>query len=243
MKNKISVIIPTLNEEKDIVDCINSAKKISEDIVVVDSGSTDQTVNLSKKSGARVFVNKFTNFSDQRNFANSKTKHDWVFSMDADERVTDFLAKEIDSLNIKSYDAYLIPRLNIIFNKEIKNTRWFPDKHVWLYNKSKGAWTNGLHEEFVSKGKVGELTNHKLHYSHKSVTDFLKMTNNYSTIEANSFNGKYSVISHIWFPLRSFFGRYLYKKGFLDGMHGFVLSALMAWYRFMVWSKIWERQK
>lgn len=243
MKNKISVIIPTLNEERDIVDCIVSAKKISDDIVVVDSGSNDKTVALAKQLGARVYVNRFVDFATQRNFANTKTKHDWVFSMDADERVTDSLASEINALRSESYDAYLIPRLNVIFNKEIKNTRWFPDKHLWLYNKKKGAWENGLHEEFVTKGSVGSLNNHKIHYSHKSISDFLKMTNNYSSIEAKSFKGEYSVFYHVWYPLRSFFGRYFYKKGFKDGMHGFVLSVLMAWYRYMVWSKIWEKQR
>lgn len=243
MKNKISVIIPTLNEENDIAGCINSAKKVSDDIVVVDSGSRDKTVVLAKKLGARVFTNQFIDFASQRNFANTKTKHNWVLSMDADERVTDNLASEIDGLNINSYDAYLLPRLNIIFNKEIKNTRWFPDKHIWLYNKNKGSWENGLHEEFVSSGRVGSLKNHKIHHSHKSVSDFLKMTNTYSSYEAKSFKGKYSTVSHVWYPLRSFIGRYIYKKGYLDGMHGFVLSVLMAWYRFMVWSKIWEKQR
>lgn len=247
--NKISVIIPTLDEEKFIKNAILSAKKISSDIVVVDSGSEDKTLLIAKGLGAKTFINKFVDFASQRNFANSKTKHDWVFSMDADEQISDKLAKEINNLKLSDkIDGYLVPRLNIIFGKKIYYTRWYPDRHIWLYNKRKGRWSNQLHEEFklANPERLGVLHESKIHNSHDTITDFLTMTNKYTSSEAQMLFAKgvrYSVFLHMYYPIRSFLGRFILKSGYKDGMHGFVLSVLMAGYRFLTWSKLWEKRR
>lgn len=244
--NELSVIILTQNEEENIKRAIESVKEISTDIVIVDSGSTDRTSAIAKKLGARVFSHKLESFAAQRNFANSKTRNKWVLSMDADEEIPDDLREEVKStLNNPLSDAYLIPRRNIIFGKEIKHTRWSPDAHIWLYNKDQGMWEGDVHEEFVTRGRVGAVKHGKLHHSHKSVTDFLKMVNHYTNIEADIIiksGRKSSIIHMLYYAVKSFIGRFFVKRGYLDGKHGFVLSVLMGFYRFSTWAKVWERQ-
>lgn len=244
---KISIIIVTLNEERTINRAIASVKQLSDDIVVVDSGSTDNTVEIAKKLGAHTVFHVFENFADQRSFANSCTKHEWVLSMDADEEIPRELLEELQkTVQITTDSAYLIPRRNIIFGKEIKHTRWSPDAHVWLYDKTKGSWVGSVHEEWVSTESVGILKNAKLHHSHPSVSAFMDMLNRYTDIESLELykNGtRFSMFSLLFYSTRSFVGRFLIKQGYLDGLHGFVLSSLMAFYRFTTWVKIWELQK
>lgn len=246
---KLSVTIITLNEEENIARCIDSVKGVADDIVIVDSGSTDKTVEIGEKMGARVFFNKFEDYAFQKNFAASKARNDWVFSLDADEIVEPQLAEEIKkAIKSNEYSAYSIPRKNIIFGKFIKFTRWQPelDRHVWLFRKSKGEWTGKVHEEFVARGKVGRLKNAKVHYQYENVGEFLTMMNKYSEIEAAQkieSGVKFSFIKLILDPLYNFLVRYFYRRGFLDGWRGYVLSCLMAIYHIELWIKVWEKSK
>ncbi len=244
---EVSILIVTLNEESTIERAITSVKRLSNDIVVVDSGSTDNTVKIAKKLGAHTFFHPFKNFADQRSFANSCTKHNWVLSMDADEEIPHELSEEIhQTLQNTSNSAFLIPRRNIIFGKEIKHTRWSPDAHVWLYDKTNGSWLGSVHEEWVSTGSVGILKNAKIHHSHPSVSAFIEMLNRYTDIEAREQYKKgirFNMFSLVFYSARSFVGRFFLKQGYLDGLHGFVLSSLMAFYRFTTWVKIWELEK
>lgn len=243
--HKLSVVILTKNEEENIARAIQSVKPISQDIVIIDSGSTDRTLQIAEKAGARIFHNPLVSFASQRNISNAKAQHDWVLSMDADEEIPPDLQKEILLiLQGPEFDAYLIPRRNIIFGREIKHTRWSPDRHVWLYDKTKGSWTGPVHEEFKTRGIVGILKHGKIHHSHKTVQEFLEMMNRYTEIEAAELvrvGRSFSMFSLIYYPVRSFIGRFFYKKGFLDGYHGFVLSMLRAFYHFTTWAKVWER--
>ena len=185
MKNYLTAIVITKNEEVNIGRCLSSVK-FADEIIVVDSGSTDKTVTIAKRFNAKVYGRKFDDYAAQRNFAVSKASGEWILSLDADEEITEALAKEIrEVINKDDYDGYLIPRKNIIFGKEIKYTRWSPDKHIWLFNKRKGSFKSSIHEEVELKGKVGELKNAKIHHSHKNVFDFIAMTNSYTSYEAN----------------------------------------------------------
>lgn len=244
--SNLSVIILTLNEEETIARAINSVKDISDDIVVLDSGSRDGTVKIAKQLGAHVYEHTFKNFAEQRNYANHKAKHDWVLSMDSDEEIPKSLQSEITAVLVNPINhAYLIPRRNIIFGKEIKHTRWSPDAHVWLYDKKKGKWEGTIHEEFRSTGSIGKLQHGKIHHSHRSVKDFLHMLNNYTDMEADllvSAGAHSGIVQMIYYPVRSFIGRFIYKQGYLDGYHGFVLSILMSLYRFTTWAKVWEKE-
>ena len=237
---KLSVNIITLNEESNIKRCLNSVRDFADEIVIVDTGSTDKTIEFAKKYTDKIYVKDFDNFASVRNYALEKSKGEWILSMDADEEITKSLADEI-KLTIKNpkFDAYLIPRKNIIFGKEIKHSRWSPDKHIWLFKKSKAKFENNVHEEVAVNGSIGELKNAKIHHSHNSVHEFVSKFNNYSELES----GKTSpnTLSFFIETAKSFVGRYLYKQGFRDGWRGFVLAYLRAIYKATIWVKKWEK--
>lgn len=246
MNTKLSVTIITLNEEENIKRAIESVKFVDE-IIVVDSGSEDDTVEIAKKLGAKVFTHTFVNYADQKNFAAQKATGDWTLSLDADEEVTEELAKEIqDTLDTTEYDGFLLPRRNIILGGEIKHSRWSPDAHVWLWKKTKGKWIGKVHEELVVDGQVGNLKGAKMHYQDKSIFEFMLSLNQYTQIEAEekfSKGVKFSLAKMMYSSLKSFLGRYFYKRGYLDGWRGFVLCTLRAFYHSLVWLKILELQK
>jgi len=232
MKNYLSIVLITKNEEENISRCLKSVQ-FADEIILVDSGSTDQTIRIAKSYGAKIFTNKFVDFASQRNFAISKARGEWILSLDADEEIPRSLAEEIrEAIKSQKVNGYLMPRKNIIFGEEIKHTRWAPDKHIWLFRKNKGKFKNSIHEEVEVTGSMGQLVNAKVHNSHKNVSEFLEMANSYTELEAGV---------KFYSPLRSFVGRYLLKQGFRDGWRGFVLSYLRAVYQFLAWAKQWEK--
>ncbi len=241
--NKLTVTIITLNEELKLTKCLESVK-FADEIIVVDCGSTDNTVAIAQRYKAKIYNREFDNFEKQKNWAVSKATHDWIFSVDADEVVTSDLAKEIrEAIKSNVYDGFLIPRRNFIFGAEIKFTRWSPDRHIWLWRKENGKWLGEVHEEVVVNGSVGELINAKLHYQDTTVAQFIKSNNRYSQLQAEEMvkNGvKFSFLRLFWDAKFEFLLRYVYKLGFLDGWRGFVLSYIMAIYKMMVWVKVWE---
>ena len=253
---RLSAVIITLNEEKDLPGCLKSLKDFADEIVLVDSGSTDKTIDIAKNFKVKVFFRKFDNYANQKNYAASKASGDWILSVDADEEIEAELAEEIESVIKKQKAknnkregkivAYTIPRKNIILGKYIKHTRWQPelDRHVWLWRKGVGEWVGEVHEEFVVKGNIGRLEHHKIHYQYETVGQFLGMMNIYSEIEATQKikNGnKFSLARMFFDPEYNFFVRYFYRLGFLDGWRGFILSYLMAIYHLIVWVKVWEK--
>ncbi|MFC1649106.1 glycosyltransferase family 2 protein [Patescibacteria group bacterium] len=242
---KLSVCIITLNEERDLARSLESIKKLAHEIVLIDSGSTDKTIEIAKNFEAKLYVRKFINYGAQKNYAASKAMGEWLLFLDADEEVPPELAKEIEkSIKSSKYDGYLIPRRNILLGKEIKHSRWSPDKHVWLYKRGKGKWKGEIHEEVEVDGEVGELESAKIHYSYATVTEFLNMVNSYTELTATTMvenERHFSLVRLFYDPLRSFFGRYIFKLGFLDGSEGFILSMLMAYYRTLTWLKVWEK--
>lgn len=232
----LSVTVIARDAAQSLARCLESVKDIaSETIVVVDDRTTDETTEVAKSYGTKIFTRKFTNFADQKNFALSKTKGDWILSLDADEVVSDSLAKEIKSVvPHTTADAFLIPRLNIIFSKVIKHTNWEPmaDTHIWLWRKNHGKWVGNVHEEVMVKGKIQKLKSQKIHYSYLTVEEFIAKMDDYTTREKRSVN-----------PLNDFFRRYIWHLGFLDGWHGLFLSYLMVIYYMSVMVKIWEKKK
>lgn len=248
---KISVAIIALNEEKDLPRCLNSIRPFANEIVVVDSGSTDKTVEIAKRFGAKVYYRKLDNFSNQKNFAAEKATGEWILSLDADEEVPTQLGEEV-RLSIYNHRspivAYSIPRKNIIFGKLIKYTRWQPefDRHVWLWKKGKGKWIGDVHEELEADGEVGRLKNAKIHYQYETVREFMDMMNKYSELDAAQRvkNGvKFSLFRFFFDPVYNFLVRYIYRWGFLEGWRGFVLSFLMGVYHLELWIKVWEGVK
>lgn len=243
----ISATIITLNEEDKIGDAIRSVKGLADEIIVVDSGSTDKTLEIAKNLGAKVYFRKFDNFASQKNWAVSKTSGGWILSLDADEVITGELATEIKRVVKESNcDGYLIPRRNFLLGKEIKHSRWSPDIHIWLWKKDSGKWTGDVHEEVIARGKVGRLKNNKIHHSHKTVSEFIQVNNHYSSLESEALfkDGiKFSFGKMFWTSFFEFFIRFFYKLGFLDGKQGFVLAYLMGICKLTVWVKVWELEK
>lgn len=246
-KVDVAVIVVTLNEEKNITRCLESVRKWASEIIVVDSGSTDKTVEIARQFGAKLYFRKFDSFGDQKNFASGKAKAEWIFSLDADEIAPAKLGREvISAVKQNEFDGYLIPRRNIILGAEIKHTRWAPDKHIWLWKKSKGRHNSGVHGEVVVDGKVGSLKTGKIHYQYETISEFLGMINSYTDSEAREKierGERFSILGLFYDPLYSFFGRFFYKKGFLDGWRGFALSYLRAIYKLCTWVKVWEKQR
>lgn len=243
----ISITIITLNEEKNIKRAIESVKNIADEIIVVDSESTDKTTQIAQKEGAKVFIRKFDNFANQKNWALSKASNNWILALDADEEVPEKLADEIkQGISSDEIAGYLIPRKNFILGKEIKYSRWSPDKHIWLWKKDQGRWIGDVHEEVKVLGKVGQFKNSKIHHSHKTISEFLDSNNFYSTLLAESMHKRgvrFSLLKMFWDSIWEFKIRFFYKLGFLDGWRGFVLAYLMAIYHLIVWVKLWQRNQ
>lgn len=242
MKKGLTVTIITLNEEKNLQRCLDSVKNIANEIVLVDSGSSDNTLKIAKEYGCKIFDKKFVDYEDQKNFAADKAAYEWIFSIDADEIVTKELCGEIKkAIDSGEYDGYLIGRRNFILGGEIKHTRWSPDEHIWLWKKEKGIWKGEIHEEVVVDGKVGKLRNKKIHYQDTTISEFINSNNKYSTMRAKQLkdeNVKPSILRLFYEPLFEFVLRFIYKLGFLDGWRGLVLSVLMGYYQFQVWYKL-----
>jgi len=244
--SSLSATIITLNEEEKLKDCLESIKDLADEIVLVDSGSTDKTLEIAKNFNAKIFHRKFDNFANQKNFAIDKASNEWVLSIDADEIIPASLANEIKNAIIsENYDGYFIPRRNFILGSEIKHTRWSPDKHIWLFKKNKSLWVGEVHEEVKVDGKVGELKNAKMHYQDKTISEFIEGNNFYARLLAKDMykkGKKFSLVRFFYDPVYEFLLRFIYKKGFLDGWRGFVLSLLMAYYQMTVWLKLLSLQ-
>ncbi len=243
----ISATIITLNEQEKIGKALGSLKGLAQEVIVVDSGSDDSTLSICKDFKVQIFIRKFDNFANQKNYALSKTKGDWIISLDADEEISPALANEIrEAIKSSEYAAYLIPRRNFILGAEIKYSRWSPDRHIWLWKKNSGKWVGGVHEEVVVSGKIGKLVHSKIHNSHKTLNEFIETNNLYSSLEAENWiknNKKFSAWNMFSDALLEFFLRFLYKKGFLDGSKGFALAYMMGIYKLTVWIKLWELER
>ena len=238
----LTVVIPTLNEEKDLPRTLESLKNLKADVLVVDSGSIDDTVKIAKKHGARVVHHPFKSFSGTRNFADRQVKSGWILTLEADVVVTKKLAQEIKSSTseVEDFSAYFIPRQNIIWGKTINYTDWGPkdDLHIWLYKKGSGQWQGKVHEEYkLKKGTAGKLKNSLIHHNYQTVGEFIGKINTYSEAAATQ-NQSFS----FYWPLREFFKRFVYKLGFLDGYHGLFLSYLQAVYYHVLRVKVYQNK-
>ena len=214
---------------------LKSVRRLADEvIVVVDTTTSDETAEIAKAEGARVFRRKFTDFSDQKNYAVSKAKGEWVLALDADEEISAQLAKEIKSvLTQTDVVGFLVSRQNYIFGKLIRHANWEPsaDTHIWLWRKRAGRWIGAVHEEVMVQGQVKRLKGYKIHRNYKSVEQFIAKMNDYTSRETTPAN-----------PIGEFGRRYIWHLGFLDGWHGLFLSYLQAIYHLIVWVKLWEKK-
>ncbi len=230
---KISVVIITKNEEKNIAQCLESVKWVDE-IIVIDSESEDKTVEIAERYGAKVFSPEWRGYGPAKQEGVKQTSHDWVFSIDADEVLTTQLTDEIQTLLSQDdmCDGYLMPRKTNFMGRWINHSNWYPDHVLRLFNKTKGGFNSNLvHEAIEIEGKKAYLKNDLLHYSYPTLDEYFRKSNIYTRMGAEDLlaQGKKSGFFGICIkPIAAFIKHYFLKKGFLDGMEGFLISFLSA---------------
>lgn len=250
--NKISVVINTFNEEKNIDRVLNSVKWADE-IVIVDDGSTDQTIDLAKKYTKKIFHHKGVGYVEPaRNFALSKATNEWILLLDADEEVSVTLAKRLQDISVEMKDInYVeIPRKNIIFGKWMKASMWWPDFHPRFFKKGKVMWKNEIHSKPELLGNGIKLPEEEqlaiTHYHYDNVTQFVERMNRYTTIQSNDLirlGYRFKWHDLISKPMGEFLGRYFANRGFEDGLHGLSLSLLQAFSFLVMYLKVWQAEK
>jgi glycosyltransferase involved in cell wall biosynthesis len=244
---KLSAMIMTFNEERKIERCLQSLAWVDE-IVVIDSFSTDRTVDICRRFTDSIYQYPWPkNYAQQRNIGNRHTTHAWVLSLDADEVVTEDLRKEILDLlrNGLDADSYGIPRMEYFAGKWITAGGWVPQYKFYLNRKSTGEWVSPIHEKFVTRGSIGFLKNPILHDGMDSFEMLLDKFNHYNSVEVaeelkNDPTKRFSLIKAILKPLERFFGRFILKGGYKDGIHGFYIAAVVAINYFLKECKVYE---
>jgi glycosyltransferase involved in cell wall biosynthesis len=250
MSVKLSAVIITFNEEKNIERCLNSLNGIADEIIVLDSFSTDRTKEICMKFNVRFFEHDFDGYIEQKNRALHFTSYEWVLSLDADEALSNELAKEIKKVKENpDADGYTFNRLNYYCGKWIRHSGWYPDKKLRLWNKIKGKWAGvNPHDKLMLEpgSKIRHLKGDLLHYTYYSVQEHIDQINKFSSIgAAEAFKkGKNSnafiiLIKSSW----RFFRDYVINLGFLDGYYGFVICSLSGWGTFLKYLKLRELKK
>ena len=248
---KISIVISAFNEEKKIKDCLASVKNLADEIIFIDNSSQDKTVEIAKKYTSEIFKrqNDPVMLNKNKNYGFEKASGDWILSLDADERLTPQLIREIRTkISDNQFSGYEISRKNIIFGKWIQNSIWWPDFNLRLFRRGKGKFLlKHVHEKLEVIGGVGRLKNPMIHFNYETVSQFLtKMDKTYTESETENFikSGK-SINWHdaIRWPVNDFVKTFFFQKGYKDGLHGLVLSLLQAFYAFVFFAKVWERKE
>jgi glycosyltransferase involved in cell wall biosynthesis len=245
---RVTVTIITLDEAAHIADAIDSAAWADE-IIVVDSGSVDDTLSIARARGARTETRAWTGYVDQKNFAASLASHDWIFSLDADERIPPALASEIRALLATEphRGGYRVPRVTFHLGRWVRTTDFYPDYQTRLYDRRKGRWQGRyVHESVTVDGDTGQLTTELQHYSYRDLTDHLDRINAYTTLAARQMHEsgrRASAVDLLFHPPAAFLRNYILRRGFLDGTAGLTLSLVNAYSVLLKFAKLWELQR
>ena len=241
---KISAVVLTRNEEKNIEECIKTLSFFDE-IIIVDDNSEDKSLEIIRGLGdkrIKIYQRALRgDFSAQRNFALEKTRNDYVFFIDADERITQLLEEELKLLD-NLFDGYLVKRTDFIWGKEL---RYGESGNIYLLrlgNKTKGQWRGKVHETWNITGKTRKLRNDLKHYPHQSVNAFLRELNYYTDLRANELyekGVKSSFLKIILYTKAKFITDYVIKQGFRDGVQGFLMAIFMSFHSFLTRGKLW----
>jgi glycosyltransferase involved in cell wall biosynthesis len=212
--------------------------------MVLDSGSTDRTVQLAKAAGARVKVRPMTDFAEQRNHADELAETDWVLHLDADERLTAALWTEMrEAMESGAHSGYRLACLNIIFGAPLWHGGWYPQYHLRLYRRTAGRWGRDVHESVaISDGTVGTLREPIVHYSHPDIQAFVLKLDRYTTLEARQASGSRLTLAlrALVEPVPYFVYKYVVQGGFRDGWRGLTIALLLAFYRCVSYLKALE---
>jgi len=244
----LSVTIITKNEAADIDAALESVSWADE-IVVVDAQSTDDTAAIARRRTGRVVVREWPGYGAQKNYAASIAAHDWILSLDADERVTPALAAEIRALVAGSprEAAFRIPRVTWHLGRWIRTTDWYPDYQVRLYDRRAAEWTGAyVHEAVAVRGEVGRLRAELQHYAYRDIADHLETIDRYTTLAARQMHEagrRASAVDLAVHPPLAFLRNYAARGGWRDGEAGFIISSMNAYYVFLKFAKLWELQR
>jgi len=249
--SSLSVVLSVHNEEKLIKDALLSVKEIASEIIVIDNESTDNTVKICQKYTSKIFSHK--NYplilNKSKNYGFSKASGDWILSLDADERVSPELAKEISEiLTNNEIVGYWFPRKNIVFGKALEHGIWYPDKQLRLFKKGHGKFPEKHNHEYLQvDGETADLKSHLIHENYQTISQFVnKLNNSYTGSEAENFiesGKKIYWYDAIRMPTSDFILNFFRRQSYKDGLHGLVLSLLQAFYALIVFAKVWEQQK
>jgi glycosyltransferase involved in cell wall biosynthesis len=242
---RLTVTLITRNEAANIAGALRSVDWADERIVV-DSGSTDDTVAIARAHGARVEQHAWESYAAQKNHAASLASHDWILSLDADERVSEALADEIRRLLQREPEArgYRVPRVTQYLGRWIRCTDWWPDWQLRLYDRRAGRWARmHVHESVRLDGRPGRLTGELLHYPYRGISDHLDTIDRYTTLAAAELHaqGRSASWSRIALhPPLAFFRNFVLRGGFRQGPAGLIVSLLNSYYVLLKFAKLWE---
>ncbi len=242
----VSVVIVTKNEELNIEDALKSVSDAKE-IIVVDSFSTDRTIEICRKYTDKVYQHEWQGFARQKQSAVDYAQGPWILILDADERVAPGLKAEImENISNTDCNGFYMPRENYFIGKWIKHSGWWPDNTLRLFKKDKGRLEpREVHEKVVVEGSVGYLKNPLKHFTYRRVSDFVERMERYSTlaaVEIRKSSGRAGLFSLTIKPFATFMKMYLIRLGFLDGIRGLMLAVLYSYYTFLKYAKTWEKQ-
>jgi len=245
---KLSAVIITYNEARNIKRCIASLQNVADEIVVVDSFSTDATPSICKGMNVQFHQRNWKGYSKQKNFGNGLASNDWILSIDADEALSEELQKSI--LAAKSngnHENFAYHRLTNYCGKWIRHSGWYPDTKLKMFNRTKSDWQGEVHETLtVEPSSVKKLKGDLLHYSYHSISDHVKRADVYSTLGAKELfenDKKANLVKLLFNPWLKFNKMYLVKLGFLDGMAGFTIALITAYGTFLKYIKLYYLAK
>jgi glycosyltransferase involved in cell wall biosynthesis len=247
MRSTISAVIITKNEEKILSSCLKAIKWVDE-IIVVDSGSTDKTIKIAKKFAAKVYFKNWEGYAAQKNFAISKARSTWILNIDADEVISEDLKYEIIKTIKSETDntAFDIPFKNMFYGKCLMHGGLSPDRHIRLFKNKSGKYPLCLiHESLEVKGEIGHLKSHIIHHTKADITTHVNAINTYTNLEmTNRLEGAYMPTGYTVLirPVYRFIKYYFFRCGFLDGIQGLVFHVLTALYLFLQEVKILEKK-
>ncbi len=242
---RISVAIITKNEEERLPDCLKSVS-FADDIVVVDSGSTDKTVKIAKEFGCRVYPEKWKGYGPQKNSALDKCRNEWVLLLDADERLAPGAKEVIEKTSVPQAAAFRFRRKNFLHGKWMKHSGYWPDWQIRLIHRTRGSFQGAIHERWVTDGPIIDLDACIEHYAFSNYSDMLKTLDEYSSVIARELyvSGKRAnALSPVLHGGGMFFKIFFIEKGFLDGLDGLVTSLTKAGGSFFKYAKLLELQR
>lgn len=249
MPRPLSVVVITFNEERNIGRCLASVAGIADDIVVVDSFSSDRTEAIVREHGARFMQHRFEGHIEQKNWAITQAKHPFILSLDADEALDDTLKTSIANAKTGNADGYRMNRLTNYCGRWIRHGGWYPDVKLRLWDSRKGRWTGtNPHDRYAMDpgARIEPLKGDILHYSYYTVADHYKQVDHFTTIAANALakEGKRADFVKRWIsPIAKFIGSYFVQLGLLDGRYGFTIARISAYATFLKYAKLRQLQR